>query len=430
MNNNISEHIENKQYPKVLIYGKSFNPNTGGGITISNLFRNWPKNKLGIANNRIVKADRDVCKNWYLLDSLSTDKNNNNKENNILKASECRFIRFVKKIIRPFYSLPNNYLILKGKRSKIKIDKDFIKWVKDFNPEIIYCMAHRLHHIPFLIELKKKTKIPLALHIVDDWINVNYFGFFNFIGKKVLNSEFKKLLKTSKVLMGISLDMQMSYKKRYDQIFLPFHNPVNLLIWEKIKHKSYEIKNDFQILFAGTIEAYNIDEIEKMCEVVDGIKNNIVFNIFGSVRKIEYLQRLKKYKKCRINGLIDHDKIIKLFVSHDLLFLPLSFKRKLRNAIALSMPTKVAEYMISGTPILVFAPEELALTRYAIEDQWALVLTNPDIISLKNKLYKIINDEETRSRIGIRANKIAKQNHDSVKIQKRFIKLLKNGGNI
>ncbi len=37
-------------YPRILIFGPPFNNFTGGGITLSNLFKGWPKDRIAVAS--------------------------------------------------------------------------------------------------------------------------------------------------------------------------------------------------------------------------------------------------------------------------------------------------------------------------------------------------------------------------------------------
>ena len=45
--------------PKVLILGQPFNNDTGGGITLSNLFNGWDRDKLAV-----------TCLGYLLLDTI------------------------------------------------------------------------------------------------------------------------------------------------------------------------------------------------------------------------------------------------------------------------------------------------------------------------------------------------------------------------
>ena len=67
------EHNLKKMYlPKVLIINQPFNSNTGGGITLSNLFASWDKDKLAVACSGYLlseEMDPTLCNNYYQLGS-------------------------------------------------------------------------------------------------------------------------------------------------------------------------------------------------------------------------------------------------------------------------------------------------------------------------------------------------------------------------
>jgi hypothetical protein len=55
------------RYPRVLVVGQPFDRTSGGGITLSNVFEGWPRDRLAAA----VVSDRDltfdVCDRYYVL---------------------------------------------------------------------------------------------------------------------------------------------------------------------------------------------------------------------------------------------------------------------------------------------------------------------------------------------------------------------------
>jgi hypothetical protein len=77
--------------------------------------------------------------------------------------------------------------------------------------------------------------------------------------------------------------------------------------------------------------------------------------------------------------------------------------------------------MASGRPVLLFAPENIAITEYAKSEQWGYVLSenNPD--TLKQLLLRIIHDTNGRMEYSRQAVKTARINHDMEKIQKEFL---------
>jgi len=61
------------KYPTVLILGQSFNNSWGGGITLSGLFKGWPKDKLAVTStgHLLMNATTDICSIYY---QLGTDE--------------------------------------------------------------------------------------------------------------------------------------------------------------------------------------------------------------------------------------------------------------------------------------------------------------------------------------------------------------------
>ena len=54
-----------KHFPKVIIITESFNVNDGGGITLSNLFYDWPQNKIAISATKIIPHKNTKCIKYY-----------------------------------------------------------------------------------------------------------------------------------------------------------------------------------------------------------------------------------------------------------------------------------------------------------------------------------------------------------------------------
>ena len=56
--------------PKVLILNQPFNTDTGGGITLSNLFTGWDSQKLAVACSGYLlqdNIDTSICNTYYQL---------------------------------------------------------------------------------------------------------------------------------------------------------------------------------------------------------------------------------------------------------------------------------------------------------------------------------------------------------------------------
>jgi hypothetical protein len=67
---NIISSNNNEFYPKVLVVGESFHTRSGGGITQSNLFKFWPKDKIAIIPYEKGTSDPSVCSRIYNLSEI------------------------------------------------------------------------------------------------------------------------------------------------------------------------------------------------------------------------------------------------------------------------------------------------------------------------------------------------------------------------
>lgn len=88
------------------------------------------------------------------------------------------------------------------------------------------------------------------------------------------------------------------------------------------------------------------------------------------------------------------------------------------------MPTKAPEFMISGTPIIIFAPEVTATVKYAKKYEWAKVITENNISEISGAIKQLIENKELRQQIAQNAIKIAEKNHNSIDITNQFRKVI------
>jgi hypothetical protein len=85
------------------------------------------------------------------------------------------------------------------------------------------------------------------------------------------------------------------------------------------------------------------------------------------------------------------------------------------------MPTKMTEYIASKTPILLYAPSNIAVTEYLDRNNAAHVVSNSK--NLKKELENFIKFSSKKN-ISINAYNLAVNNHNLPTIQNKFVSLL------
>ena len=185
---------------KSLGYKLTFVNNTGGGITLSNLFSTWDSTKLAVAcSGYALTSDMDasICNNYYQLGweerkwifpfNLFRRKYFSGKvefkapttTGAILKEKSKDRGKMIDTYLYPvldFFGF-SNFMV------RTKLSSKFCRWLDEFSPHVIYAQASSLSDILFCLEVKKYTKKPLVFHMMDDWIStLNRNGSWQNIG--------------------------------------------------------------------------------------------------------------------------------------------------------------------------------------------------------------------------------------------------------
>lgn len=436
-------------YPKVLLIGQTFNYTSGSGITKANLFKGWPVDRIAVATfERVV--ENVICKNYYQIgyrelkrpwpfnylqkkiESGPVDVKNLWTENgstiNTVANLNNRSRNRNNILLGRVYNFFLHFLGIYNKVFVSKISNEFLKWLNDFKPDIIYDQLSSLASIRFLSQLHHITKIPVAIHIMDDWMStINKYGLFYFYWKKVIDKEFNNLLNEASVLMSICREMSDEYEKRYKKKFLPFHNPIELDRWTRNSKTRWDFSKPFKILYSGRIGRGTLSSVVSIAKAVDVLADEgyeVVFQIQSTPAADQFMSKIRRFKNTAINTPLAYNELPEKLSSMDMLVLPMDFDAESLRFIRLSMPTKTSEYMATGTPILVYAPECTALSKYAGRERWGYVVTEKKVKLLVDAIKLLYSDESLRRKIGTRAKELARINHDADRVREDFKKAL------
>ena len=110
------------------------------------------------------------------------------------------------------------------------------------------------------------------------------------------------------------------------------------------------------------------------------------------------------------------------FASVDLLLLPQDFDANSVRFLMYSFPTKVSEYMISATPILVYGDKRTAVTKYVLKDKWGYVVWENSKEALVKAINELFSNLELRKQLAEHAQRIAIEKEDSKIIREEFRK--------
>ena len=105
----------------------------------------------------------------------------------------------------------------------------------------------------------------------------------------------------------------------------------------------------------------------------------------------------------------------------DVLFLSLAFDERWAPVVRTAFPTKLAEYLASGTPILVHAPAYATAATYVRRHECGLVIETPDPGALSTALLRLGTGTALRARLSANAINVAKRYHDRREVVAEFL---------
>ena len=137
-------------YPKILIISEfSFNNYSGGGILFRNLFEDFPKSNIAMFHE---------------------DLNFNGKE---LGLSICmKKKNFIISSISKFFPSKIKYWVKSKLFKSASVNFDIIDKIKSFKPDIIYSILGNESIMDLIKQIHETLKIPLVIHIMDNWIDL------------------------------------------------------------------------------------------------------------------------------------------------------------------------------------------------------------------------------------------------------------------
>lgn len=414
------------KFPRILVVtSNNFNLMNGGGITLTNLFRGWPSESIANLHQDFQPPDESVCRKFYKLTgaeirpmwpfSMATGDANGA---GVLPSGGVRspMVRISRAIFGD--GLPRNF----------RMSDELARWLDKFRPELIYGFLGSMAQIRVTAALVDRYRVPLVVHIMDDWPAVIYrHGLLGPFIRRTVMSEFRDLLQRAAARLAICEDMCEAYRLQFGYEFLPFHNAIDMNEWQARARKNWNSGSPFVVRYAGSIvEEAQRDALRDICVAAGNLRragHSIEVSVHSPAAQSAYLAG---FDGVRLADPPDPGSIVELLSGADLLVLPFNFDKHSAEYMRLSMPTKIPAYMASGTPVLVYGPERIAPVMYAKRERWGYVLSQHGVEAVQNALRQLMMDAATREEYGRRAQAIAADRHNAPRVRSEFQNVLAN----
>lgn len=425
-----------KNNKRVLVVSNNcFSPSNSNGRTLGNLFHGWPQENL--AQFCVIAQDPawEVCNNYYCLEDrtlLSAFKHG--------KRAVGRKLQMPLPVNTAHVVPKDTKRGLVGKKTLLKMmlrevvwafnrwkSNDFEKWVDNFRPDIVVLQfGDSSFMIDIALYIAQSRNIPLVVYNTEgyyffekNWYNHSSTDLLLFPFYKY---EYRKRVKRLMNYACHSVYLNDELKADYDDVF----NKQSTVIYNsssmQIGNPPKFIEGKTKISYLGGLGHGRDLAIIDVGDVLTNIDDKLYIDVYGPADE-DALKRLSEAKGVVYHGVVPYDKVIETIYESDILFHvePISEDY---NHLKYGFSGKIADSLTSGKCFVLYAPKELACSKYMIQNKCGWFAEDKE--DLQDVLLRVINNKQEREQILEKAKIVAKENHSFEKNAERFQTILCN----
>jgi glycosyltransferase involved in cell wall biosynthesis len=425
------------EFPRVLfVTSGGFNHLTGVGVTYSNLFAGWPKDRLATVHNDLVPTSDDVCDKYFVMGRAEIDLVGPLRAVRSYRDRRSKSPASSDAVAGPVPSGVRGVIArIQGNSApyRARLTPALEAWIADYRPELLYTTLGSNAFMELSGLIRRRFGIPVVVHMLDDWPSLHYRrGLFAPIELARMHKLIAETMSTAELCMGICPEMCDAFAQRYRRPFASFQNCVDIARWRSVaRSNSATGSSPFRVLYFGSVFPN-----AQLAALADFCRSIVRLNAGGVPVHLDIVS--PSFYVAPHRAALEIDPAIRLveptqddheyfstLAAADALVIPVNFDAESVAYIRFSMPTKVPAYMASGTPILVYGPRGAAQVDYAAREGWAHVVSEPDPAALDSGLRRILTDEPLRASLRLRAQALAGARHDMTRVRGNFQDALK-----
>ncbi len=411
---------KNTAYPKTLILAQNkINEFTGGGIVLSNLFSGASAEDLMFFHRDVDYGSHSVYRE-YRLEWRWLKLHIHTFTGLFSRWIIEWFFHFRKPSIRDLKSIMIESCYFSFPE---KIDQQ----VKAFKPEILYAWCSDSLWAMTIQRTAERYRIPCVLHFMDNHVDLVPASAFDAAHLPVFKKHLGRLIEKTSRIYTISDSMGKAYEKRWGKPYEVFHGLIDSEKWP-LPNNPVSTDEIFRIVFTGSVEQGQLLGLHDLAAVIekqvqDGVAIKLV--LYLTAAYASYVKdKLGDFRCVEILPHPDFSLLRQELSKADLLVLAFGFDEQTINYYRYSFATKIVPYMLSGRAILVYGPDTIEPVRYAIQGDWAYVVSEKDDKLLLDSINTLMDDREMRENLASKAWNAGVSEHDLNKNALRFSRSL------
>lgn len=437
--------FDEDQYPRVLVIDPTpFNRNRNNGILKSNLFQGWPTEHIAQVDYSNIQPAFDVCQHYWRLRKLDivlgalgfppmaelpTPENTLSKIYDPDIAFEYEDRPTIERILSVLDFRLRTTIGEAILRLPSVLSRPLRNWIDSFRPDVIFSVLSTGPIVRLVVKVSRLYDIPIVPYFTDDWVNTLYEDFtLGRILRKSLLYWFHECLARSPIRLTPNNVMSSEYSRRYSGRFVSMHYPE-----EVRKPKDWELVSDIssrplRFIYIGGLTPHRWVPLRQIGEALIDLRSKglngelLIYTFPSDIQKHESSLTLDPVM--RVMGTAKPEVVGELQNEADVLVHVESFHPVYQNWTALSLSTKIPQYMMAGACILAYGPGGVASMRHLAGSGAAVTVDREDGMSLRLAITRLIQDANLRQSLGKKAHEFALMQHEAGKQRECFRRYL------
>jgi glycosyltransferase involved in cell wall biosynthesis len=283
-----------------------------------------------------------------------------------------------------------------------------MRHVKKFKPDAILAAFPHSTFFIAAFEAAQSMGVPFYAHMHDLWQENYPEGYY---AKKLADKYEAIILKNADRVYCMTTTQADHYRVKYgiSPQILP-----HTISEKNLKDLVYRpVGQERKVLFAGALsDIMNTDALAVFSRSVKEVPREVTINFFTSASSEQLAQHEIDVSRINLKW-VSRSELENELRTSAILFAPLSHKNCSALEVKTVFSTKLLEYLVSGRPILLFAPADSFHAISARKNNWAYVVNEDDPSALAKGINELLQSEELCKSIVQGAFKEAKERNAS-----------------
>ena len=379
----------------LVISNACFSDSDSNGRSILRLLESLPKEQKAQFFT-YGEPSFSACNNYYKISDKTALKSiikrridgkvislNNNKSIVSKKYKKTPLKMIIRELVWKFGGWKNKYLNA---------------WINSFDPNCILLVGgDNCYLLDFAKKIAKEKKIPIILYSTEDYQfkDYNYLtkrkSIFYFFFRLKLKHTYKKVSKYVKAGIFNSDFLRELYSKNYSFDCYTIYQTSNIN-WVDKK----DLPKAPRVSYLGNLGLKRYLSLIEIGECLNKIYPNIKLDVYGKCNE-EEKKALLTSKYISYKGIVPYDEVIRIIHNSSLLIHTEYNNQFYLKDLKYAFSTKIGDCVSSGTPLLIYAPSQLAETKFLSDNKCAFVATNKS--ELYDQLKKSLTNNFEREKI-------------------------------